>query len=162
MSGHWVGGWGDVPLTPFNDLCIHWIWLLVVHGIIGVVGFYGFVAAAGWHLWKGKAKAHTMEDQWLMWALMATLLASLGGMLIVTLFSEMYFIYHAFLGIVANADLMVGGGKGAGRIRIVDVLTEQNGEKVILRYRLKPGQKLALVRPAESITEVREEAVAEK
>lgn len=156
MGGRWFAGWGDIPLTPFNDLCIHWIWLLVVHGVIGLVGFYGFMASAGWHLWKGKEKAQTMEDQWLMWSLMATLLASIGGMLIVTLFSEMYFIYHAFLGIVANADLMVGGGgggKGAGRMRIVDVLTERNGEKVILRYHLKPGQKLALVQPTGEVNE---------
>ena len=31
-------------------------------------------------------------------------------------------------------------------MRIVDVLTERNGEKVILRYHLKPGQKLKLPR----------------
>jgi hypothetical protein len=155
MKGHWFAGYGEVPLVyaEFHDLCIHWIWLLVIHGVMGLVGFYSLVAASAWSLWKGKAKAQSTQDHWLLWTLMATLIASLLGMLLVTLFSEMYFIYHMFLAILANSDIIIGKSAGAGGgtspgLRQVMVLVEQNGKKVAYRYALKPGQRLALVQPA--------------
>jgi hypothetical protein len=73
-------------------------------------------------------------------------------MLLVTLFSEVYFIYHMFLGILANSDIIIKSGldnqqRGFEVVgtRQVGVLVEQNGKKYLLRYTLHPNQRLALV-----------------
>jgi hypothetical protein len=146
MNDHWWLGYGEVPYDyAYHDLCIHWIWLLVVHGIAGWIGFYGLMSAVGWTIWKARKLAQTIEDQWLLWSFMATILASLAAMLIVALFGETYYIYHLLLGVMANAPLLVSAVSGD---RLVGVLAMLNGQKVLLRYRLKPGQQLALVRPA--------------
>jgi hypothetical protein len=71
----------------------------------------------------------------------------------VTLFSEVYFIYHMFLAILVNSDIIVKSGQSAldnkedSGLRQVGVLLEQNGQKYLLRYTLRPGQRLALVHP---------------
>lgn len=145
MSGHWFVGYGTVPpvYEAYHDLCIHWVWLLVMHGLLGVVGFYGFVGAVGWQLWRAKEKAASLEDQWLLWTMMATLAGSLGAMLVVALFSETYFIFHMLLGVMASAPVLVGGA-----MREVNLLAQKDGKPVVLRFRLKPGQTLAVVRPA--------------
>jgi hypothetical protein len=144
MKGHWFVGYGQIPpaYENFHDLCIHWVWLLVVHGLLGVIGFYGLIGAVGHRLWRAKQNAAALEDQWLLWTMMATLLGSLGAMLVVALFSETYFIYHMFLGVLANAPLLVGAAW-----RHVDLPAQLHGRPVTLRFRLKPGQKLVLVRP---------------
>ena len=64
------------------------------------------------------------------------------SMFVVSLFAEMYFIYHMFLGVLANTPIIVGGGT-----RHVGVLAEVDGKTVVLRYALKQGQRLAVVRP---------------
>jgi hypothetical protein len=144
MGGHWIAGYGDIPgeYAHFHDLCIQWIYLVVVHGLMGTVGFYAFMAACAWQLWVAKSKATSIEDQWLVWSLLAVWVASVMSMFVVSLFGEMYFIYHMFLGLLANAPIMVGGG-----LRHVGVLAEVDGRKVLLRYALKPGQRLAIVQP---------------
>ena len=145
MAGHWLLGYGEIPMPlyiAFHDLCIHWIWLLVIHGIAGWIGFYGLLGGVGWQLWKAKTKAHTVEDQWIVWSFMATILGSLAAMLVVALFGETYYIYHLLLGVMANAPLLVGGMSE----RVVGVIANVNGKRVIYRYRLKPGQRIALVR----------------
>jgi hypothetical protein len=144
MGGHWIAGYGDIPgeYAAFHDLCIQWIYLVVVHGLMGCVGFYVFMAACAWQLWIAKSKATSIEDQWLVWSLLAVWVASVMSMFVVSLFGEMYFIYHMFLGLLANAPIMVGGG-----LRHVGVLAEVDGKKVLLRYALKPGQRLAIVTP---------------
>jgi hypothetical protein len=146
MAGHWLLGFGHVPPEyAYHDLCIHWIWLLVVHGVAGWIGFYGLLAALGWTIWKARLQANSVEDQYLLWSFMSTILASLAAMLVVALFGETYYIYHMLLGLMANAPLLVGSGAGADRQ--VGVLAMLNGNQVLLRYRLKPGQRLALVTP---------------
>lgn len=144
MSGHWIAGYGEVPgeYAHFHDLCIHWIMLVVFNGLMGAVGFYLFMGFCVWQLWQAKAKATSLEDQWLLWALLAVWIASMMSMFVVSLFGEMYFIYHMFLGLIANAPIMVGGG-----VRHVGVLAEVDGSPVLLRYALKQGQRLAVVRP---------------
>jgi hypothetical protein len=69
-------------------------------------------------------------------------MASIMSMFVVSLFAEMYFIYHMFLGVLANTPILVGGGT-----RHVGVLAEVDGKPVILRYALKQGQRLAIVQP---------------
>jgi hypothetical protein len=100
------------------------------------------MGACAWQLWVAKPKATSIEDQWLVWSLLAVWIASVMSMFVVSLFGEMYFIYHMFLGLMANAPIMVGGG-----LRHVGVLAEVDGKKVLLRYALKPGQRLAIVTP---------------
>jgi hypothetical protein len=147
MAGHWMLGFGHVPPEyAYHDLCIHWIWLLVVHGFAGWIGFYGLIAALGWTIWKARLQAKSIEDQYLLWSFMSTILAALAAMLVVALFGETYYIFHMLLGLMANAPLLVGGGASADRH--VGVLAMLNGNQVLLRYRLKPGQRLALVTPA--------------
>jgi hypothetical protein len=147
MSGHWIAGYGDIPgeYAHFHDLCIHWIWLVVVHGLMGAVGFYAWMAACAWQLWRAKEKCVGLEDEWLVWSLLAVWIASVMSMFVVSLFGEMYFIYHMFLGLMANAPIMVGGG-----VRHVGVMAEIDGKPVLLRYALKQGQRLAIVRPGEA------------
>jgi hypothetical protein len=147
MGGHWIAGYGDIPgeYAKFHDLCIHWIWLVVVHGLMGAVGFYGWMAACAWQLWKAKGRVVGLDDHWLVWSLLAVWIASVMSMFVVSLFGEMYFIYHMFLGLMANAPIMVGGG-----VRHVGVMAEVDGRPVMLRYALKPGQRLAIVRPGEA------------
>jgi hypothetical protein len=156
MNGHWVTGYGEIPQQyneAFHDLCIHWVWLLVIHGFMGIIGFYGFVGACAWSMWRARSLSKKLEDHWLLWSLLATLCASILGMLLVTLFSEVYFIYHMFLGILANSDIIIASGKkdsdnkDDSGLRRVGVLVEQNGQKYLLRYTLRPGQRLALVPP---------------
>jgi hypothetical protein len=106
------------------------------------VGFYALALACAWRLWMAKKRGRSMEDQWLCWSLMSSFLASLMSMMVVALFLEMEFIYHIFLALLANAPLLVGT-----TVRTVGVLAEMNGKTVLLRYQLKPGQRLALVRP---------------
>jgi hypothetical protein len=144
MGGHWIAGYGDIPgeYAHFHDLCIQWIYLVVVHGLMGAGGFYALMAACAWQLWVAKPKATSIEDQWLVWTLLAVWIASVMSMFVVSLFGEMYFIYHMFLGLMANAPIIVGGG-----LRHVGVLAEVDGRKVLLRYALKPGQRLAIVQP---------------
>jgi len=144
MNGHWIAGYGDIPgeYAHFHDLCIQWIFLVVVNGLMGAVGFYALMAACVWQLWVAKPKATSIEDQWLCWTLLAVWIASLMSMFVVSLFGEMYFIYHMFLALCANAPIMVGGG-----LRHVGVLAEVDGKTVMLRYALKQGQRLAVVRP---------------
>jgi amino acid permease len=102
------------------------------------------MAACAWQLWNAKAKATSVQDQWLVWSLLAVWIASVMSMFVVSLFGEMYFIYHMFLGLMANAPIMVGGG-----VRHVGVMAEVDGKPVLLRYALKQGQRLAIVRPGE-------------
>jgi hypothetical protein len=152
MRGHWWTGYGEIPpWWPDNchDLCIHWVYLLVLSGLLGVIGFYTLILSVGWMLWIGKRRAsEATEDHWLLWTMMAGLGGSLLGMLVVSLFAEMYHIYHFFLGLVANAFLIVGQkSAGGGGDRYVGVMAESQGKPVLLRYRLRPGQKLALVHP---------------
>jgi hypothetical protein len=144
MSNHWLAGYGDIPgeYAAFHDLCIHWIYLVVVNGLMGAVGFYVWMVACLHELWKAKDRATSIEDQWLLWSLLAVWIASFMSMFVVSLFGEMYFIYHMFLGLLANAPIMVGGG-----VRHVGVLAEVDGRTVVLRYALKQGQRLAVVRP---------------
>jgi hypothetical protein len=78
--------------------------------------------------------------------MMAALLGSMLGMLLVSLFAEMFHLYHFFLGLVANAYLLVGTS-GRGGVRHVGVMAELDGRPVLLRYRLRPGQKLVVVHP---------------
>jgi hypothetical protein len=66
-------------------------------------------------------------------------------MLLVTLFSEMYFIYHMVLGVIANSDLLVKGSSTGERQ--VGVLVEQNGQRILYRYHLAAGQRLAVLEP---------------
>ncbi len=145
MSGHWITGHGEIPPSRFHDLCIHWVQLLVLNGLMGVVGFYGLIATVCWKLYQARKRAITLADQFLLWSLMATLVASLGAMMLTSLFSEMYYIYHMFLAVVANAGMIVGGAKS----RQVGLLAEMNGAPVLLRYTLQPGQQLAVVHPAQ-------------
>ena len=142
MRGHWIFGYGTIPpeYNNYHDLCIHWVWLLVVHGVVGLIGFYGLISAIGWGLWKAKDQAGDTEERYLIWTMMATLVASLGAMLVVALFAEMYYIYHLMLGLFANAPLLV-----SARTREVGVLAEVEGRRVLFKYRLRPGQQLALV-----------------
>jgi len=150
MNNHWFIGYGEVPVDyAYHDLCIHWIWLLVVHGITGLVGFYTFLSALGWTIWKARIKAHSIEDQWLLWSFMATILASLAAMLVVSLFGETYYIFHLLLGVMANAPLLVGAGLIPGGDRQVGVLATIDGKQILYRYRLKPGQRLAIVKPVQ-------------
>jgi hypothetical protein len=95
-----------------------------------------------WQVWKAKEKVSSIEDQWLLWSFLAGWVASFISMFVVSLFGEMYFIYHMYLALLANAPLIVGGG-----VRHVGVLAQVDGKPVILRYALKQGQKLAIVRP---------------
>lgn len=158
MKGHWFAGYGEIPgfYGSLHDLCIHWVWLLVLHGIIGLVGFYGMITALGWELWKARKKAQSLADEYLLWTFMATLVGSLLAMLVVALFSEMYYIYHLMIGVMANAPLYMGAG-GASGARHVGVLAHVNGKPVLLRYTLKPGQRLALVRQGGEAEPLREE-----
>src|SRR6185503_11378637 len=144
MSNHWIAGYGEIPgeYSGFHDLCIHWIYLVVVNGMMGAVGFYTLMAVCVWQLWVAKPRAASVEDQWLLWSLLAGWTASFISMFVVSLFGEMYFIYHMFLALLANAPLIVGGG-----LRHVGVMTEVDGKQVMLRYALKQGQKLAIVHP---------------
>ena len=77
MSGHWLAGYGDIPgeYNHFHDLCIHWVFLCVYNGLMGVVGFYTLVGTCAWQLWNGKKRAHGMADEWVLW----TLLSALAG-----------------------------------------------------------------------------------
>ena len=149
MNGHWLAGFGKIPpeFDDYHDLCIQWIFLTVVNGILGAAGFYIFVLACAWCLWKAKQRAASLADEWLCWSLLSILVSSMFAMQLVALFSEMYFIYHMFLGLVANT-MVICGSDAEPAEHSVGVLAEMDGRKVLLRYRLKPGQKLALVRPA--------------
>jgi hypothetical protein len=49
-----------------------------------------------------------------------------------------------FLGLVANT-MVICGSEPAGRS--VGILAEMDGRKVLLRYRLRPGQRLAVIHP---------------
>jgi hypothetical protein len=147
MNGHWLAGYGEIPAEyyRYHDLCIHWIYIVVINGLMGVVGFYTFMGLCVWQLWNAKKKATSLEDQWLLWSLLSVWIASMMSMFVVSLFAEMYFIYHMFLGVIANTPILVGGGT-----RHVGVVAEVDGKKVILRYALKEGQRLAVVRPPEA------------
>ena len=146
MVGHWLAGFGLIPKSfdDFHDLCIQWIFLTVYNGLLGATGFYLFVAACSWCLWKANKKSTMLADQWLCWSLFAILIASMLAMQLVALFAEMFFIYHMFLGLIANTVMICGSEPNE---RSIGVLAEMDGKKVMLRYRLKPGQRLALVRP---------------
>ena len=146
MAGHWLEGFGKIPdsFGLLHDLCIQWIFLTVYNGLMGASGFYLFVVACAWNLWRANKKANGLADQWLVWSLFAILCASLLAMQLVALFAEMFFIYHLFLGLCANAIIICGSESSE---RTVGVLAEMDGKQVMLRYRLKPGQRLALVRP---------------
>jgi hypothetical protein len=145
MGGHWIAGYGDIPgeYAKFHDLCIHWIYLVVIYGLLGAVGFYALMGVCAWQLWKAKPKAKSIEDQWLVWTLLAVWVASLMSLFVVSLFGEMYHIYHMFLALLANAPILVGGGT-----RHVGVLAEVDGKQELLRYELKQGHKLAIMRPS--------------
>ena len=146
MEDHWIWGHGTIPLKydEFRDLCIQWIFLTVYNGLVGCAGFYILVLACSWNLWRANKKSTTLKDQWLCWSLFAVLIASNLAMQLVALFAEMYFIYHMFLGLCANSFIICGS---QSEERLVGVLAEMDGKKVLLRYRLKPGQRLALVHP---------------
>jgi hypothetical protein len=150
MKDHWLLGYGLIPSPLYDDvhdLCVQWVMLMVKYGLLGVAGFYWLVGAVGWGLWKTRKKSTALADQWMLWSMMATVVASLAAMQVVSLFGETEYIFYMLLGVMANAPLLLdaaGGGE-----RVVGVLTEVEGRQVLLRYRLKPGQQLALVQPAE-------------
>ncbi len=145
MNGHWLAGYGETPpnyQAQYRDLCIHWVLLLVNNGILGVIGFYTFLGACIRRMWTASKQAQSLEDQWLLWSLMASLVGSLVLMMIVSFWMEMYNIYHVFLAVLANTPMLVGGG-----LRYVGVWAEMNGKPVILRYTLKANQQLAILHP---------------
>ena len=147
MEGHWLAGFGNIPAPQFDDihdLCIQWIFLTVINGLMGLAGFILFAICCSWNLWRANKRSNGLADQWLCWSLFAILIATLLAMQLVSLFAEMYFIYHLFLGLCANSVLIVGQEEPE---RSVGVLAEVDGRQVLLRYRLKAGQRLALVRP---------------
>jgi hypothetical protein len=145
MGGHWLAGYGEVPphFGRFHDLCIHWVSVLVFNGMMGVVGFYGLLGVAFWSLWKARHKAGSIPDQWLLWSFLATLIGALAAMSVVSLFSEMYYIFHLFLALVINAPRLIGEATS----RQVGVPAMVGGKLTLLRYTLGPGQRLAIVRP---------------
>jgi len=143
---HWLVGFGCVPhhYDRFHDLCIQWVGLLVVHGLIGVVGFYGTFAVCAYQLWVAKKKAASLDDEVILWSLFATISGVLLGLSVVSLFSDMQYIFHMYLGVLAAAPKLVGQ---AAQSRQVGLLAEYNGQPVLLRYTLAPGQGLAIVTP---------------
>ena len=50
MKNQWFFGFGHIPghYDFHHDLCIHWVWLLVVHGVVGVLSFYALIGTIGW------------------------------------------------------------------------------------------------------------------
>ncbi len=148
MNGHWIAGYGEIPAnysdgrTTFHDLCIHWVYMTVLNGLMGMVSFYGLCAICGWQLWNASKKANGLADEWILWSLLSTLAGSLWAMLVVALFGEMQVIYHMFLAVVANAPMFVGA-----TTRRVGLMAQVDGKPVMLVYHLKPGQKLALMTP---------------
>ena len=73
------------------------------------------------------------------------------AMQLVALFAEMFFIYHMFLALCANAYLICGSQPEE---RVVGVMAEMDGRQVLLRYRLKKGQRLGLVRPVQNTADI--------
>jgi hypothetical protein len=146
MANHWIAGYGTIPpaYDDYHDLCIQWICLVVQHGILGTFGFYLFLTACAACMWKAKKRAASVADEWLVWSMMSILIATLLAMQLVALFGEMFFLYHVFLGLVANTMVICGSEQDS---RTIGVLAELDGRKVLLRYKLKPGQRLAIVRP---------------
>ena len=146
MEDHWVWGYGMIPpaYDEFRDLCIQWIFLTVYNGLVGCAGFYLLVICCSANLWRANKKSSQLRDHWLCWSLFAVLIASMLAMQLVALFAEMFFIYHMFLALCANTYLICGSQPEE---RVVGVLAEMDGKQVLLRYRLKPGQRLGLVRP---------------
>ncbi len=146
MKGHWMAGYGIIPkvFDDYHDLCIQWIFLAVTNGLLGTAGFYIFVVACAWCVWNAKKRANTIADEWLCWSLMAILIGSMLAMQLVALFAEMFFLYHVFLALMANTVVICGTEQTE---RHVGVLAELGGRQVLLRYRLRPGQRLAIVRP---------------
>jgi len=144
MAGHWLAGYGEIPghFTRFHDLCIQWVCLVVFNGLMGLVGYYAMVAVAFWSLYKAAQRTQSLQDHWLLWTLMSTLLAAMIAQLVVALFAEMNYIFHLFLGLYMNAPLLVGTG---ARARQVGILADVKGRPVLLRYTLAPQQGLAVV-----------------
>ena len=144
MSGHWIAGYGEIPggFYGFRDLCIHWIMLVVFNGLMGLLGFYALVFISLVGVLRALRRATTLEGQWMAWGFLCVLVATNAAMFIVSLFTEMYFIYHMLLALFCSAPRLIGGSE-----RQVGVLAEYQGKPVLLRYTLKPGQRLAVVHP---------------
>jgi len=144
MSGRWLTGYGDVwPIIKYHDLCIHWVSIVVWHGLMGLFGFYSLLGVCAWQLWNAKKKASGVADEWILWSLLSAFIASQWAMLVVALFGEMNVIYMMFMAVMANAPLFVGTTS-----RRVGVMAEMDGRPVMLVYTLKPGQTLAMITPA--------------
>jgi hypothetical protein len=151
MKGHWLAGYGLIPpaYDDYHDLCIQWICLVVQQGIMGAAGFYIFVLACANCMRKAWKRCTSIADEWLVWSMLSILIGTLLAMQLVALFGEMYYIYHVFLALVANT-MVICGSSDEGRS--VGVLAELEGQQVLLRYKLKPGQKLAIVRRGSGVT----------
>jgi hypothetical protein len=116
MAGHWLAGYGladpgwgpDIWGKSHTDACNHYIEILVMYGLTGLIPFFGLLACAFVRLRQAYAKVTTEAERWLVWTVMSTMIAVLVTFMSVSLFAQTRTVFFMMLALCANMPILVG------------------------------------------------------
>ncbi|MFZ0035037.1 MAG: hypothetical protein WAK60_08640, partial [Sedimentisphaerales bacterium] len=115
MSGHWLTGyglvdpgWGDYLFgRNHTDACNHYIEILIVYGLLGLIPFIGLLVGAFMKLREAFVLAKADSERWIVWTIMSTLIALLVTFMSVSLFAQTRTVFYIMLAFCANAPFII-------------------------------------------------------
>jgi hypothetical protein len=117
MAEHWLTGyglvdpgWGEYLFgRDHTDACNHYIEILIMYGLLGLLPFLGILACTFIRLRKAYTKLTTDADRWMIWTLMSAMIAILVTFMSVSLFSQTRTVFFIMLALCANIPIFIGG-----------------------------------------------------
>jgi hypothetical protein len=110
MTGHWLTGyglvdpgWGEYLFgRSHTDACNHYIEILIMYGLVGLLPFLGLLACTFIRLREAYTKVATDAERWMVWTLMSAMIAILVTFMSVSLFSQTRTVFFIMLALCAN------------------------------------------------------------
>lgn len=105
MSGHWITGYGNtdpgwgqkIDGRPV-DIVNHYLLVLAIYGLVGLLPFLAIIAAAFKKLVEAFRASLTDSNRWLIWCLSGALAGILGAMFSVSLFGQPTTVFYMLMG----------------------------------------------------------------
>jgi hypothetical protein len=113
MAGHWLAGYGlvdpgwgeDLFGRSHTDACNHYIEILIVYGLLGLIPFIGLLVGAFMKLREAFVLAKADIERWIVWSIMSTLIALLITFMSVSLFAQTRTVFFILLAFCANMPM---------------------------------------------------------
>jgi hypothetical protein len=100
-------GWGPyVTGMDYTDVCVHYIALAVMYGLVGLLAYLAVILTAGVRLWRchGQSNAPCYRD--IVWGLLVSLMAILGGHLSISAFGALDPLYSIVFGLIGSVTCL--------------------------------------------------------